>query len=215
VLNLTTIEYLNLPATNAYRYSAFDSDEDDSDEGYYYSDSDSEDINHVRKRSLKPHHNWKSYRLYRAVTHRIRRTWIMVVRTIIPSYRYRRLKNSKRCGICCSSSNRLPLLPTLSGKQERGYKRVASRNDHDVNMVEFFATKTIRPVITLDGPDYDDDMGLDLAVLQEEQELEDDDTLMKSKSRRSSSKAARLLDLTEEEAMLQMQQAQNIPKEVL
>jgi hypothetical protein len=147
----------------------------------------------------------------------------MIIRTVIPSYRYRRLKNSKRCctTVCCFSSKKPQILPTLSGKKERNYKRITSTHDN-VYMEEFFATRTIRPIITLDdeeaGPDYDDNMGLDLTVFEEE-ELEDYG-IVKSKNvvASRSSKAARLLDLPEEEIKLKMQQAQSsvsldIPKE--
>lgn len=224
VINMTTIEYLNLPVTNSYKNNFFDSDEDDSDEGYYYSDYDSDEFAYgVTRRTLKPHHNWKSYRLYRSVIHRSRRTWIMIVRSVFPSYRYRRLKNSNRCctTLCCSVSSKKPhLLPTLSETKGRNYKRLRTENVtyDNVTMPEFSATRTIRPIITLDGeeagPAYDDNMGLDFSVLEESES--DDDAILKSKNVTTSrsSKAAQLLDLTEQEAMAHMQQAQSLSLDI-
>jgi hypothetical protein len=221
-MKMTTIEYLNLPAkSNSYSNNIFDSDEDD----YYYSESEYSDEyhNHVWKRTLKPHPQWKGYSIYRLVTHKIRRTWILIARKVVPNYKYRRLTNSKRTCDCCFFSFKRPqLLPmTSNSRKKQRSKRDASRSDSmrdNVNMEEFFATKTIRPIITLDGeeangsgPDYDDDMGLDLTVLDEFSDDDDDkgEYIKKTKVKENrGSKAARLLDLSEEDTLRQVQQQQ-------
>lgn len=197
---MTTIEYLNLPVRTNYNNSMFDSDED-----YYYSDSDSSDENHstVWKRSLQTH---AGHSTYRKVTHKLRRTWILMARKVVPNYRYRRLTNSKRN--CCLGFSKKPhILPTAtSPRKKQRTKRDTSRfkTRDNVNMEEFFATKTIRP---MDGencsePDYDDDMGLDLSGLDRFSDEED----LKLMAVNRSSKAARLLDLSEEDTLFHMQQ---------
>lgn len=215
-MNMTTIEYLNLPLrTNNYNNSIFDSD----DEDYYYSDSESSDENHttVWKRSLQTQRT--GYTLYRKVTHKLWRTWILMARTAIPNYRYRRLTNSKRscCLILFKKHHLLPMATSPRKKQrtKRDTSRFKTRDN--VNMEEFFATRTIRPVINLDDeggsePDYDDDMGLDLSGLDR---FSDDEDIKKKVVNRSS-KAARLLDLSEEDTLIHMQQPlmpMEIPKE--
>ncbi|KAG0189857.1 hypothetical protein DFQ28_002832 [Apophysomyces sp. BC1034] len=59
---------------------------------------------------------------------------------------------------------------------------------------------TIRPIVVLseDGPDYEDDMGLDMSVLDEKYPSTD--------SKQHRNKAARLLDISEEEAFRYQQQ---------
>lgn len=218
MMNMTTIEYLNLPVkTNGYNSSIFDSDDDN----YYYSESEysDENHNHVWKRSLKPHSQSRAYRIYRLVTHKLRRTWILIARKVIPNYKYRRLTNSSNntC-ICCSFSFKRPhLLPTTSNPRRKQRSKRDTWKLENVDMEGFFATKTIRPIVTLDGeevddsgPDYDDDMGLDLTALDE---FSDDDEESNNKSKEMKranrgSKAARLLDLSEEDTLFQIQQQQ-------
>ncbi|OAD05745.1 hypothetical protein MUCCIDRAFT_106302 [Mucor lusitanicus CBS 277.49] len=216
-MGITTIEYLNLPAyRNSQQHLDSESDSDDDeyddadyDSDYYYSEA------HAWKGSASRahYHQWAICRLYRMVAHRVRRAWIVTLRAVIPNYRYRRLNKSKQrrtcvnscCLIPCSTTSKKPhLLPTashLSLKKQSGFKK----KTHDsVNMEEFFATKTIRPIVTLSEeegePDYSDDMGLDLAILDEEEERHP----VKPKA----NKLARLLDMSEEETLMRVQQEQ-------
>ncbi|KAG2234060.1 hypothetical protein BDF21DRAFT_58315 [Thamnidium elegans] len=213
MLNLTTIQYLNLPVRNS-RHSIFDSDDDDDDDDdFYYSDSEDSDINQttVRKRSLRVHPQWFGYPLYRKVTLKTRRTWILVMRVFVPNYKYRRLNAAKNDG--CIPSGGRQLLPTsLRRKDTKRDDRFRTRDN--VNMEEFLATKTIRPVMTADGeeidePDYDDDMGLDFTSL-DLYDNEDGLNTKKVETKQRVSKAARLLDLPEEEALIQIQQQQHL-----
>lgn len=211
-MNMTTIEYLNLPVRTNYNNSMFDSDED-----YYYSDSDSSDERPtVWKRSL--HSTSKRYSWYRKVTHKLRRTWILMARKVVPNYRYRRLTTNSKRNCCCPLFTKKPqVLPTTIARKQR-MTRDTSRLEtrENVNMEEFFATRTIRP---MDGdigsePDYDDDMGLDLSGLDRfsDDEIEEE-VHVKVVTR---SKAARLLDLSEEDTLVHMQlplQPMEIPKE--
>ncbi|KAL7311916.1 hypothetical protein PS15m_009626 [Mucor circinelloides] len=226
-MGITTIEYLNLPA---YRNNNIDSESDSDDEEYDDADYDSDyyySEAHAWKESApKPHHQWAIYRLYRMVAHKVRRAWIVTMRAAIPNYRYRRLNKSKHhracincCSISLSTSTKPHLLPTTSHSSLKKQSRFKKKTHDSVNMEEFFATKTIRPVITLSEeegePDYNDDMGLDLAILDEEHQA-------KPKTRPSSNKLARLLDMSEEDTLMRIQQEQqqlpanrvlDIPKE--
>lgn len=226
-MGITTIEYLNLPA---YRNNNIDSESDSDDEEYDDADYDSDyyySEAHAWKESApKPHHQWAIYRLYRMVAHKVRRAWIVTMRAAIPNYRYRRLNKSKHhracincCSISLSTSTKPHLLPTTSHSSLKKQSRFKKKTHDSVNMEEFFATKTIRPVITLSEeegePDYNDDMGLDLAILDEEHQA-------KPKARPSSNKLARLLDMSEEDTLMRIQQEQqqlpanrvlDIPKE--
>lgn len=214
VLNLTTIEYLNLRVKNSRR-SVFDSDDDDysDDDDFYYSDSEESDINlsTVRKRSLRVHPQWFGYSLYRKSVLKTRRTWIKTMRLFNPNYKYRRLNATKNN--CCIPSRGRGLLPTrLRRKDAKRDDRLRTRDD--VNMEEFLATKTLRPIMNMDGedvdePDYDDDMGLDFTGL-DVSEIEDDLNTKKIETKPRISKAARLLDLPEEEALIQIQQQQRL-----
>ena len=226
-MDITTIEYLNLPT---YRNNNLDSDSDfmddnedddddiDYDSDYYYSEAYS-----WKETSPKPHHKWAIYRLYRMVVHRLRRAWIVTLRAVIPNYRYRRLKNSKRRACCCSiSSNKSKkphLLPTASHSSLKNQSRFKKKTHDNVNMEEFFETRTIRPIITSneeeEEPDYDDDMGLDLTILNEEEEWKEQET--NSKKRTSSNKLARLLDMSEEDTLMRIQQEkqQHQPNQLL
>ncbi|KAL9539246.1 hypothetical protein MBANPS3_010379 [Mucor bainieri] len=212
-MGITTIEYLNLPAyRNSHLDTESDSDDDeyddaDDDSDYYYSEA------HAWKESAtKPHHQWAIYRLYRMVAHKVRRAWIVTLRAVIPNYRYRRLNKSKHrrtcincCLISCSTSKKPHLLPTTSHLSLKKQSRFKKMTHDNVNMEEFFATKTIRPIVTLSEeegePDYSDDMGLDLAIL-------DEDHSAKSKARLSNNKLARLLDMSEEDTLMRIQQEQ-------
>ncbi|CAO3639417.1 unnamed protein product [Mucor hiemalis] len=200
---MTTVEYLNMAIRNDYNKSSiFDSEDDD-----YYDDSDLSDGNFpiVRKRS---HPQWAGFKFYRKVTHKFKRAWILIARTVLPNYKYQRLTNSKRsCNICLFSFKKPQLLPISTHSDSTHYsKRDSSRfkNRDNVNMEEFFATKTIRPIITVDedgfessGPDYDDNMGLDFSVLDEFSDDEQENCKKKITQNRTN-KAAKLLDLSED-----------------
>ncbi|KAI8647121.1 DHHC palmitoyltransferase-domain-containing protein [Parasitella parasitica] len=226
-MNITTIEYLNLPTYKSDSDSDYmdDDDEyDDYDSDYYYSEA-----RVWKESSPKLYHKWAIYRLYRMIAHKLRRAWIVALRAIIPNYYYRRLKNTKRrtcsgfnCCSVASSLNKKPhLLPTMTGHAllENQSRSITKAHD-DVNMDDFFATRTIRPTIASseneDELDYNDEMGLDLTI------LEDDENFVKPKVRNSSNKLARLLDMSEEDALERVQQEQrqqllltsiDIPKE--
>lgn len=226
-MNMTTVEYLNMSMRNDYNKSSiFDSEDDD-----YYDDSDLSDGNYtaVHKRSLYSHPQWAGFRFYRKVTHKFRRAWILIARTFLPNYKYQRLTNSRRtCNICFFSFKKPQILPisTRSESTNRS-NRDSSRYKHrdNVNMDEFFATKTIRPVITLDedgfessGPDYDDTMGLDFSVLDGFSDVEEESRKKKITQNRTN-KAAKLLDLSEDTLnqihLQQQQQNRTRPQEKL
>lgn len=221
-MNITTIEYLNLPTyrnNNLDSDSVFmdDDDEDDDDidydSDYYYSEAYS-----WKETSPKPYHKWAIYRLYRMVAHKLRRAWIVTLRAVIPNYRYRRLKSSKRracfnyncCLISSNKSKKPHLLPTASHSSLKKQSRFKKKTHDNVNMEDFFDTRTIRPNITLSEeegePDYNDNMGLDLAILDGEEEGEEQET--KPKNRTSSNKLAKLLDMSEEDTLMRIQQEQ-------
>lgn len=208
MLNLTTIQYLNLPVrTNGYSNGLFDSDEDD----FYYTDSEDSDAMTVRKRTLKLEPRGFGYSMYRKVIHKLRRTWILIMRTFVPNYKYRRLNQTQKRDGCLNWFKRPQLLPMTFGKKQRTKCDTANfRTRDDVNMEEFFARKTIRPIITMDGeeidqgPNYDDDMGLDFTALDVYSEDEDEEP-KKIDPKQRVSKAARLLDIPEEETLAQQQ----------
>lgn len=226
-MGITTIEYLNLPAyRNSHLESESDSDDDEYDDADYDSDYDYSEAHAWKESAPKLHHQWAIYRLYRMVAHKVRRAWIVTFRAVIPNYRYRRLNKSKHrrtcvncCLISCSTSKKPHLLPTVSHLSLKKQSRLRKKTHDNVNMDEFFATKTIRPIVTLSEeegePDYSDDMGLDLAIL-------DDEYPAKPKARISNNKLARLLDMSEEDTLMRIQQEQqqlqtirglDIPKE--
>ncbi|KAI8082523.1 DHHC palmitoyltransferase-domain-containing protein [Gilbertella persicaria] len=188
-LNLTTIEYLTLPATYKQMIDSDDDYEDDSD--YYYQTDDSYSSQNAKRR-FRAHKSWAVYRFYRTSVHKIRRMWVQIMRMIIPNYKYRRLNQGRVTGYCCPSSKRKrpQVLPSSYQKQRN---RDGSRDN--VNMEEFFATRTIRPQDNQE-PDYDDDMDLDLTILQDQ------------KPKKMSSKAAKLLDISEEDVRLHMSEQQ-------
>lgn len=83
-------------------------------------------------------------------------------------------------------------------------------------MEELLATQTIRPVLVdgeeQEGPDYNDDMGLDMSILDEKFSPA---TPIAAPKR--SSKAARILDISDEEAMRYQQshQAQRLQEQLI
>ncbi|CAO3579913.1 unnamed protein product [Absidia cylindrospora] len=119
---------------------------------------------------------------------------------------------------------------TRSGGGRRKLQDSPTSTRNDVNLEEILATRTIRPTATLDedGPDYDDDMGLDTDILDEgymagskypwenDSEYNNSHVLSPLGSGSSNatpslppSKAARLLDISDSEA--RMYQASRSP----
>ncbi|KAI9487557.1 MAG: DHHC palmitoyltransferase-domain-containing protein [Benjaminiella poitrasii] len=223
-LNMTTIEYLNLTMTNsAYKGTNngfYSDDEDDEEEGYesgsdyYYYFDEAFYVNGVRKRSFKYYHHWKSYKIYLLVTRKLRCTWILIARAIIPGYRrHRQLKkkSSRPDGSCCLTfTKRKPQFIPFKKKlniERNGRRR--NQNKKEEEEEGFFPTKTIRPIVTLsedeeDVLDYDDDMGLDLTILNSIEGNDKDNVQRTTTS--NIGKAARLLDMSEEEAKSFVQQ---------
>lgn len=166
---MTTIEYLNLPP----KYNTYDSSEEDeySDSDYYYDENN-------RRRTR---YHWIAYRL---VTKKIRRIWIMVISKFIPQYKYRRLGSSTKQTCPC-------------GKTKKKHSSLPQHNNMD--MEEFLATRTIRPTSDLDKDiNYNDDMGLDVSLLEDNDENLDNSVLlmeMNNNKKRIPSKAAKLLDI--------------------
>ncbi|CEP11424.1 hypothetical protein [Parasitella parasitica] len=229
-MNITTIEYLNMPTYKSDSDSDFTDDDDEYDDADYDSDYYYSEARVWKESSPKPCYKWPIYRLYRMVAHKLRRAWIVTLRAVIPNYHYRRLKNTKRrtcnsfscCSLSSSSRKKPHLLPTATSHALlKNQSRSTTTKTHDnVNMDDFFATRTIRPTITPsedeNEPNYNDDMGLDLSI------LEDDEDFVKPKVRTTSNKLARLLDMSEEDTLMRVQQEQrqqqllasmDIPKE--
>lgn len=173
-MHLTTIEYLNLPA----KYNSYSSSEEED-----YSDSDYYFDEHNRKRTKKSKYHWIAYRM---VTHKIRRIWIIIMRKFSPQYRYQRIGHTKQTCPC--------------GKRQK--RSVLPQHSDSMDMEEFLATKTIRPTIDLDKDiNYNDDMGLDVSLLDEDEDIDNDVLLleMNKNKKRISSKAAKLLDISEQQ----------------
>ncbi|KAI8333904.1 DHHC palmitoyltransferase-domain-containing protein [Chlamydoabsidia padenii] len=191
-LNMTTIEFISHSMNRPTVY-----DDDTTDDEYDMDDDDSdtmdEDETHdypwkrprkVNAPKQEGHvmgmlNAWTYSTLrvgYRLVNGRKRTSWW---RRIIPNQRKKRSWAAR--------------------KKRESY----THRRNTVDLEEILATRTIRPITTLDddGPDYDDDMGLDMNILDEgyatngkqQQQLGDN---------RLSSKAARLLDMTDSEARL-------------
>ncbi|KAI8333232.1 DHHC palmitoyltransferase-domain-containing protein [Blakeslea trispora] len=182
-MNMTTIEYLSLPPT--YNHSAFDSD-DDSD--YYYTD-ESEESQLSNKRTFRLYKKRTFYRYYRLMTRKARRIWTQAIRVVIPSYQYRPLGRSKNSNCCCGSQGRKKrqALPTIQ----------KNRRSHDsMSMNDFFATKTIRPV--MESEDEDQDFGFSYSS-DTNDNMHMDMTILDDKPRTLSGKAARMLDISMEE----------------
>ncbi|CAO3688252.1 unnamed protein product [Rhizopus microsporus] len=157
-LNMTTIEYLNRrPVYYEDNYSEYTSEED-------------EDEGHSKR--------YKS-RFMRLVTHKLRRTWMIVARN-----GYQKLNNTnthiKRPACLPSFNNTNTINPASSS--------LLPERDTPLDMEDFLATKTIRPVII------------------DEQEIDIDMTLLSEKRLPSTSKISRILDISEEEALLQTRQ---------
>ncbi|KAI8887532.1 zf-DHHC-domain-containing protein [Backusella circina FSU 941] len=191
--NINTIEYLNRPTNNTNLC-----DDSDEDSDYEYDDSDEEANNPWRRRSHRsknqPFIKYFKFRIIRIAAHKLQRTWIMIARKFVPGYRYQRINSNGPCNNCCGIISKKPQSLSSYQKHTNSHHDFSQKSD-DVDMEELFATKTIRPIITLDDePDYDDDMGLDMSILEE-----------KPSRIPSRSKAARLLDITEEEADLHLQ----------
>lgn len=155
---MTTIEYLNRrPVYYEDNYSEYTSEED-------------EDEGHSKR--------YKS-RFMRLVTHKLRRTWMIVARN-----GYQKLNNTnthiKRPSCLPSFNNTNTINPASSS--------LLPERDTPLDMEDFLATKTIRPVII------------------DEQEIDIDMTLLSEKRLPSTSKISRILDISEDEALLQIRQ---------
>lgn len=229
-LNMTTVEYINRPG----RHSSYDDDDDDDDgddfDDYYYDDEEDEDEDlddwkklwspggsgmSATKSSIGSHYAVKAWRIMRRITYRIQRPW----RKCMPrSFRYRRLGQKRYSTLWCDQSR------NKTSHDRRRRRRVATnqlplqqgtQND-DMYMEELLATQTIRPVLVdgeeQEGPDYNDDMGLDMSILDEKFSPA---TPIAAPKR--SSKAARILDISDEEAMRYQQshQAQRLQEQLI
>ncbi|KAI8380665.1 DHHC palmitoyltransferase-domain-containing protein [Choanephora cucurbitarum] len=185
-MNMTTIEYLSLPPT--YRHSIAESD-DDSDN--YYTD-ESEESQYNNKRAYRSYRKWTVHRYYRSMMRRARRAWTKAIRVVNPSYQYHPLGRSKYSSCCCSSQsrNRTQVLPSTQ----------KSRYSHDsMSMNEFFATKTIRPIVGLNGEEEDREFELGYSSDTDDNRALDM-TILDDRPKTLSAKAARLLDISMEEA---------------
>ncbi|KAI9259514.1 DHHC palmitoyltransferase-domain-containing protein [Phascolomyces articulosus] len=115
-------------------------------------------------------------------------------------------------------------ISTSSKRRKRSRRsrplHTSSVRHRNVHMEELLATQTIRPTITLDteedgGPDYDDDMGLDMSILDEKFSSASSSSSSPlpsspmNKRYSKGNKAARILDITEEEAMRYQQSHQD------
>ncbi|KAI7855149.1 DHHC palmitoyltransferase-domain-containing protein [Circinella umbellata] len=174
----------------------------------------------------------RSLRLLRKVG----RPWRRLVRRYLPGYnRYHQLhKRRGRRHHDSNSFQRMNLLwrglsfalcrdisTTTKRKRSRRSRPLTTSIRHrDMHMEELLATQTIRPTLTLDsdedgGPNYDDDMGLDMSILDEKISSSPPPSSSSSSSppmnkrHNKSNKAARILDITDEEAVRYQQSHQD------
>lgn len=228
-LNMTTIEFISHPMNRSY-----DDDNDTTDDEYdddEYGDDDSEedetDDNPWRRSSRTPKQEGHVMRVLNAWTHKTLRRLAgyrliggrtSLWRSIIsPNHHSHHRSRRRRRGDRSVSSIVTPW--AAGGRRKRRESPTTTRND--VDLEEILATRTIRPVVALDGPDYDDDMGLDMNILDEgyatalatkqygddddgNHGKDDDDNIIINRevSVPLSSKAARLLDISDSETKL-------------
>lgn len=223
-LDMTTVEYINHPSRN----SLFNDEYEDEDEGYSDGLDDEfclsdEEGNGWQAQSQSPSKTQYASRAWRVLRARLTRPWRALMRK--GYYRYQRLQPTHQqqqqlpvryqrrtqVACCCFS-------PESYGRQRRRRRYAPggpdlARASSRLHMEDMLATRTIRPTVHLDddegeeafspiaagtmadttvGPNYEDDMGLDMSILDEKE-----DTALVP---RKSSKAARLLDITDEEA---------------
>ena len=166
---------------------------------------------------------------------KIGRPWRRLVRRYLPSYnRYHQLHQRRgrrhRNNISLQGTNLLwrglsfvlcrDISTTTKRKRSRRSRPLAASVRHrNVHMEELLATQTIRPTLTLDtdedgGPNYDDDMGLDMSILDEKiisssSSSSSTPSSPMNKRHSKSNKAARILDITDEEAARYQQSHQD------
>ncbi|KAI8150116.1 DHHC palmitoyltransferase-domain-containing protein [Fennellomyces sp. T-0311] len=215
-MNTTTVEYINRMSNYRSLYDDTD-DEDDYSDDYYddFSEPDSEieddewrsavsSTNKPAASMMPSQYIVQSWRVFR----KLGRPWRRLVRRYLPGYnRYQQLhrRRSRQSStsffwyalsfILCSDTKR---------KRPRRHPAATTVRHRDVHMEEILATQTIRPTLTLDedGPDYNDDMGLDTSILDEK-------FTPPMNKRLSKNKAARILDITDEEAVRYQQSHQD------
>jgi hypothetical protein len=225
---MTTIEFISHPMNRTY-----DDDNDTTDDEYdddEYDDGDSEDDetddNPWRRSSRTPKQEGHVMRVLNAWTHKTLRRLAgyrliggrtSLWRSIIsPNHHSHHRSRRRRRGDRSVSSIVTPW--AAGSRRKRRESPTTTRND--VDLEEILATRTIRPAVTLDGPDYDDDMGLDMNILDEgyatalgnkqygdddygDHDDDNDDSINTGVvSVPLSSKAARLLDISDSEAKL-------------
>ncbi|KAG0179488.1 hypothetical protein DFQ29_002032 [Apophysomyces sp. BC1021] len=199
-LNMTTIEFLNHPSNQPSLYDDDGDDDSDMDSDFDYMEEGGDGYGeNPWKQPWSPSMMTASagggWSLIRVVTRKSGRMWKRLIIRFVPRYRYRQLTRYHR------KQPWLRWVPCLSQKarKQRRSRPIDIRNNN-MNMDDIFATRTIRPIVVLseDGPDYEDDMGLDMSVLDEKYPSTD--------SKQHRNKAARLLDISEEEAFRYQQQ---------
>lgn len=201
-LDMTTVEYLNRPRRNL---SLDDSDEEDDFEDYYDDEvsDDSDEINWSTAAAGRQNNTLKYQARIMWLSARIvlKRNWHLALRKILPGYhKYRKLTRLRR-----QSDN--PCLTTARYSSTRRTLRLANnKHSSDLAMEELLATTTIRSTESSNlsyppEPNYDDDMGLDMSLLDEKRSS--------TPEKRKSSKAARILDITDEEAIRYQQSMQD------
>ncbi|KAI8370427.1 uncharacterized protein BYT42DRAFT_88340 [Radiomyces spectabilis] len=203
-LNMTTIEYINHPSRQT---SLFD-DSDDSDDEDEESDFDrwgndtlyTDDTNAWHRPwspSLMEGPPSAGQQMMLSLSNYLWHPWRMLSRYLIPGYRYRVLSRKRK------RSKWWRWLYYAQRPRSRHNRRLRPEGMDRVDMQEILATKTIRPTVVLDedGPNYDDDMGLDMSILDEKYVPRSVTPPLKPRS-----KAARLLDISDEEAIRYGQQ---------
>lgn len=230
---MTTVEYINHPSHQRSFYDDEDEDISDFEEDYYDDDSDFgseyDEIEHdpLRKQQQQQQRSWSPTVMksvmstpggqyiawsWHMISKKAGQPWRELLRRCLPGYnRYRRLhhrKGNKTGGgmslLCAPANNNNK---RMVRKRRRRHHRDSLRDHENVNMEEMLAIQTIRPTAILsegmeDGPDYDDDMGLDMSILEEKYPSN-------NAAKTKTSKAARILDITDEEAMLYQQSHQD------
>lgn len=199
---MTTVEYLNRPRRNI---PLEDSDEEDEFDDYF-DDEISDDFDEVNWSASSKQSNtlqsqarfmWRSARII------LRRNWRLLLRKTLPGYhKYRKLTLLRRQSesILCSTTGR--------NSRRTSRSNGLPNKDSDLLMEELLATTTIRSTESSrlpypSEPNYDDDMGLDMSLLDEKRTPE----------KRRSSKAARILDISDEEAIRYQQSMQETQRQ--
>ncbi|KAF7731411.1 hypothetical protein EC973_000219 [Apophysomyces ossiformis] len=197
-LNMTTIEFLNHPSNQPSLYDSDDDEDYETDSDFDLEEGDGSFSDNPWKRpwspsmiSASPRRGWPYVRMLKKKSGR---AWRRFMLCFLPKHRYRQLTRYQR------RASWLRWIPFLDRQPRRRRQRRSHAYGNNMNMDDMFATRTIRPIVVLneEGPDYEDDMGLDFSVLSEKRSSVD------AKPQRN--KAARLLDISEEEAFRYQQQ---------